>query len=287
MLLLTFTRRAADEMLARAAAMCTRRDAARDCRAARSTRSPTGWSPAHRGAGPAAGPLGARPGRRHRPDGPAAARPRPGGTEPGSRAATLLDIYSRAVNTGRPARDVIAAEFRWVEPHVEQVMELFRGLCRPQAGARLLDFDDLLLAWRACCADPVLGPAIAGRWDHVLVDEYQDVNQIQVDIVRALRPDGPGLTVVGDDAQAVYGFRGADSAHLLDLSDACRTSPSSGWSTTSGPGNGCWTWPTRSGRIGRRAPTAAAVRPRRRPARPVWSAAMTRRPRPGRSSTRC
>ena len=58
---------------------------------------------------------------------------------------------------------------------------------------------------------------MAGRWDHVLVDEYQDVNQVQVDIVRLLRPDGVGLTVVGDDAQAVYGFRGADVAHLADL----------------------------------------------------------------------
>ena len=52
----------------------------------------------------------------------------------------------------------------------------------------LLDFDDLLLAWRSLLADPVLGPEIAGRWDHVLVDEYQDVNQTQVDIVHALRP---------------------------------------------------------------------------------------------------
>ena len=51
----------------------------------------------------------------------------------------------------------------------------------------------------------------------MLVDEYQDVNQIQVDIVAALRPDGLGLTVVGDDAQAIYGFRGADPAHLTDL----------------------------------------------------------------------
>ena len=60
---------------------------------------------------------------------------------------------------------------------------------------------------------------MARHWDHVLVDEYQDVNQVQVDIVRLLRPGGQGLTVVGDDAQAVYGFRGADSRHLLQLAD--------------------------------------------------------------------
>ena len=96
-------------------------------------------------------------------------------------------------------------------------MALLRGYVARKRERGLIDFDDLLLAWRSLLADPVLGPDIAGRWDHVLVDEYQDVNQTQVDIVHALRPDGRGLTVVGDDAQAVYAFRGSDSAHLLDL----------------------------------------------------------------------
>ena len=54
-------------------------------------------------------------------------------------------------------------------------------------------------------------------FDHVLVDEYQDVNALQVEIVRALRPDGRGLTVVGDDAQAIYGFRGSDARYLHQL----------------------------------------------------------------------
>ena len=133
------------------------------------------------------------------------------------RAATLVDIYSRSVSTGLPARNVIATEFGWVEPHLDQVMALLRGYVARKRERGLIDFDDLLLAWRSLLADPVLGPDIAGRWDHVLVDEYQDVNQTQVDIVHALRPDGRGLTVVGDDAQAVYAFRGSDSAHLLDL----------------------------------------------------------------------
>ncbi len=135
-------------------------------------------------------------------------------------ASTLIDIYSRSVNTGRPARSLVATDFPWVEPHVEQVMALLRGYVVRKRERGLLDFDDLLLAWRSLLTDPVLGPELAARLDHVLVDEYQDVNQIQVDIVRALRPDGRGLTVVGDDAQAVYGFRGADSAHLVDLTTA-------------------------------------------------------------------
>ena len=219
-LLLTFTRRAADDMLARAAAMCTREDAGSPTagRHVPCRRPPVG-RPAHRSARSAAGTVGARQVGLDRRDGPAAARLRPRRHRRcGLRGpATLVDIYSRSVNTGRPARHIVATEFRWVEPHLEQIMKLLRGYVARKRERGLIDFDDLLLAWRSLLTDPILGPEIAGRWDHVLVDEYQDVNQIQVDIVRALRPDGRGLTVVGDDAQAVYGFRGADSAHLLDL----------------------------------------------------------------------
>ncbi|HEY3090619.1 MAG TPA: ATP-dependent helicase [Jatrophihabitantaceae bacterium] len=133
------------------------------------------------------------------------------------RADTLVDAYTRAVNTAQPAREVLAVEFPWCEPHVEKILELYRGYMARKRADGLLDFDDLLLAWRALLTDETLGPAIRGRWDHVLVDEYQDVNQIQVDIVRLLCADGAGLTVVGDDAQAIYAFRGADPTHLTDL----------------------------------------------------------------------
>ena len=84
----------------------------------------------------------------------------------------------------------------------------------------LVDFDDLLLYWRAAAADDRLGPLLAGEIDHVCVDEYQDVNALQVDVLRALRRTDPRLTVVGDDSQAVYGFRGASPRHLLDIESA-------------------------------------------------------------------
>ncbi len=81
----------------------------------------------------------------------------------------------------------------------------------------LVDFDDLLLLWRAALADPAAGPVLRGLFDAVLVDEYQDVNAVQAEIVQLLRPDGTGLTCVGDDAQAIYAFRGADPEHLRAL----------------------------------------------------------------------
>ena len=130
---------------------------------------------------------------------------------------TLADICSRAVNTGVPTRQVMAEQFPWCLDHADRINDLLKAYVARKRARGLLDFDDLLIYWRALLADPIVGDRLRARWDWVLVDEYQDVNQIQVDIVRLLRPDGEGLTVVGDDAQAVYGFRGATSEHLLRL----------------------------------------------------------------------
>jgi DNA helicase-2/ATP-dependent DNA helicase PcrA len=129
----------------------------------------------------------------------------------------LADVYSRAVNTGRPAREVMDVEFPWCGNHAEEIVGLFRAFMARKRQRGLLDFDDLLLCWRALLTDATVGARLRARWDWVLVDEYQDVNRVQVDIVTALRPDGVGLTVVGDDAQAIYGFRGASGDHLYEL----------------------------------------------------------------------
>jgi DNA helicase-2/ATP-dependent DNA helicase PcrA len=133
------------------------------------------------------------------------------------RSGTLVDIYSRCVNTRRTLAEVLSVDFPWCEPHAPQLSALFRAYVQRKREAGQLDFDDLLLYWRAALVDEHLGAHQAAMFDHVLVDEYQDVNTLQVDIVKALRPDGRGLTVVGDDAQAVYGFRGADARHLHEL----------------------------------------------------------------------
>jgi DNA helicase II / ATP-dependent DNA helicase PcrA len=133
------------------------------------------------------------------------------------RAAACADIYTRCVNTGTPVAKVVAASYPWCADFVAQLGGLFRAYGAHKRAHGLVDFDDLLLLWRAALADPAAGPALRGLFDAVLVDEYQDVNTVQADIVRLLRPDGAGLTCVGDDAQAIYAFRGADPAHLRDL----------------------------------------------------------------------
>jgi DNA helicase-2/ATP-dependent DNA helicase PcrA len=227
-LLLTFTRRAAEEMLARASLLCA------DQQAARRVWGGTFHAVAHRLVAEHASLLGLSQVSVIDPSDVAdlidllrdehgltsdPSQQRAGSTRL-PRAATIADIYSRAVNTGRPAREVIAECYPWCEPHADAIMRLLKDFSGRKRDRGLLDFDDLLLSWRALLEEPTVCEHLVSRWDHVLVDEYQDVNQIQVDIVARLRPQGRGLTVVGDDAQAVYGFRGAHSGHLLSVADA-------------------------------------------------------------------
>src|SRR4051812_36924255 len=130
---------------------------------------------------------------------------------------TLLDIYSRTVNAQEPLSGVIAEHFPWCEDHREAISALLKAYTARKRELGVLDLDDLLLFWRALARDDVIGPRVASGFDHVLVDEYQDVNGLQVDLVRGLAAFGPEITAVGDDFQAIYGFRSASAAHILDF----------------------------------------------------------------------
>src|ERR1700674_5294571 len=133
------------------------------------------------------------------------------------RAQTMLDIYSRTVNAQTPMPEVLAESFPWCAEHRDALASTFREYGARKRALGVLDLDDLLIYWRAISADRVVGPRMADTFEHVLVDEYQDVNGLQVDIVRSLRHTRQGLTVVGDDLQAIYGFRAASARHILDF----------------------------------------------------------------------
>jgi ATP-dependent DNA helicase UvrD/PcrA len=133
------------------------------------------------------------------------------------RKGTLLDVYSRTVNAQQPLSAVLAEHFPWCEEHHEAISALFKSYTARKRELGVVDLDDLLLYWRALAADDVIGRRMAGAFDHVLVDEYQDVNGLQVDVVRALAAGGPAITAVGDDFQAIYSFRSASAGHILDF----------------------------------------------------------------------
>ena len=131
--------------------------------------------------------------------------------------ATCLAIYSRCVNAQAPLEVVLAAAFPWCRNWVVELKALFGGYVDAKQRQNVLDYDDLLLYWAQAVMDPQLAAEIGGRFDHVLVDEYQDTNRLQASILLALKPDGRGLTVVGDDAQAIYAFRAATVRNILDF----------------------------------------------------------------------
>ncbi|MGH8135465.1 MAG: ATP-dependent helicase [Steroidobacteraceae bacterium] len=137
------------------------------------------------------------------------------------RKDTCLAIYSHRVNGDRALEEVLREGFPWCEEWVEELRGLFRQFVERKQANAALDYDDLLLYWHALMQEPVLAAEVGSRFDHVLVDEYQDVNRLQADIVLALKPGGAGITVVGDDAQAIYSFRAASVDNILDFPDRC------------------------------------------------------------------
>ncbi len=131
------------------------------------------------------------------------------------RKDTCLSIYSNRVNTRASLQEALAQHYPWCAQWEEELTRLFRAYVEQKQHANLLDYDDLLLYWHAMMAEPRLAQHIGTHFDHVLVDEYQDTNRLQAEILYALKPDGAGLAVVGDDAQAIYSFRAAAVENIL------------------------------------------------------------------------
>lgn len=130
---------------------------------------------------------------------------------------TCLSIYSRAVNSETPLSEVLRAHYPWVAGWEEQLKQLFSCYVEAKQTQNVLDYDDLLLYWAQTVSVPELAEDIGNRFDHVLVDEYQDTNRLQSSVLMALKPGGRGLTVVGDDAQSIYSFRAATVRNILDF----------------------------------------------------------------------
>src|SRR5579863_2897104 len=131
--------------------------------------------------------------------------------------ATCLAIYSRAVNSETPLKDVLGSCFPWCAAWHDELRRLFAHYVEAKQSQNVLDYDDLLLYWAYMMQEPSIAEHVAQRFDHVLVDEYQDTNRLQASVLLALKPSGKGVTVVGDDAQAIYSFRAATVRNILDF----------------------------------------------------------------------
>ena len=134
--------------------------------------------------------------------------------------ATCLAIYSYAVNARQGLDAVLRSAFPWCAEWAAELRQLFSAYVAAKQRQSVLDYDDLLLCWEQMMQVPELAAEVGDRFDHVLVDEYQDTNALQASILLRLKPDGRGLTVVGDDAQAIYSFRAATVSNILGFPGA-------------------------------------------------------------------
>ncbi len=133
------------------------------------------------------------------------------------RKATIRSIYSRMVNAREPLKKVLEADYPWCVEAEEGLKEIFTAYNKRKQERQVLDYDDLLLFWKYLLDVPEARERMGGQFEHILVDEYQDTNVIQADILSALRRDNRNITVVGDDAQSIYSFRGATVRNILEF----------------------------------------------------------------------
>jgi DNA helicase-2/ATP-dependent DNA helicase PcrA len=133
------------------------------------------------------------------------------------RKDACLAIYSWRVNTQKSLHDTLVQQFPWCMDWEAELTQLYRAYVERKQRYALLDYDDLLLYWHMMMGEPRLAQHVGANFDHVLVDEYQDTNRLQAGILHALKPDGAGVTVVGDDAQSIYSFRAAAVENILDF----------------------------------------------------------------------
>jgi DNA helicase-2/ATP-dependent DNA helicase PcrA len=131
--------------------------------------------------------------------------------------STCLAIYSHAVNAQSTVKESLIRSFPWCSEWEEALTRLFAAYVEAKQAQSVLDYDDLLLYWAKMMEVPEVAQSVARRFDHVLVDEYQDTNALQAAILLGLKPTGAGLTVVGDDAQSIYSFRSATVRNILDF----------------------------------------------------------------------
>src|SRR5947209_262865 len=132
------------------------------------------------------------------------------------RKDTLVAIYSRMVNAEERLSTVLESAYPWCAEDIDGIRAIFAEYTHRKRAQNVLDYDDLLLFWRALGNTPA-GQTAARQFEHVLVDEYQDTNPLQAQILQSLRGETRNLMVVGDDAQSIYSFRAASIRNILDF----------------------------------------------------------------------
>lgn len=132
--------------------------------------------------------------------------------------STLLDIYSKSVNKVTPTKQIIADEFPQFAHCEDKIIEVHKAYVAYKRENSVLDYDDLLLYIKLLLENnDGLRKRLSNEYKYIMVDEYQDTNTLQADVIRLLASEHNNIMAVGDDAQSIYSFRGANYRNILDF----------------------------------------------------------------------
>ncbi|HIJ78756.1 MAG: UvrD-helicase domain-containing protein [Desulfobulbaceae bacterium] len=130
----------------------------------------------------------------------------------------IISILSKSVNKGLSIEALIEEEYGHIHDFLDDLLIINKHYHKFKLEHGLMDYDDLLVNWRKVLTEvPEVLTELAGRFSHIMVDEYQDTNPIQADIVRLMASAHNNVMVVGDDSQSIYSFRGADFRNIMDF----------------------------------------------------------------------
>lgn len=132
--------------------------------------------------------------------------------------STLLDIYSKSINKVTPTKQIIADEFPQFVHCEDKIIEVHKAYVAYKRENSVLDYDDLLLYIKLLLENnDELRKRLSNEYKYIMVDEYQDTNTLQADVIRLLASEHNNIMAVGDDAQSIYSFRGANYRNILDF----------------------------------------------------------------------
>lgn len=131
---------------------------------------------------------------------------------------TILEIYSKSVNKEIPTKKIILDEFSHFAHCETQIIEIHKAYVNYKRENSLMDYDDLLLYLKFLLEDHEnIQKKLSNQYKYIMVDEYQDTNTLQADIIKLLAKEHNNVMAVGDDAQSIYSFRGANYRNIMDF----------------------------------------------------------------------
>lgn len=131
---------------------------------------------------------------------------------------TILEIYSKSVNKETPTKQIIEDEFPQFAHCEEKIIEIHKAYVGYKRENSVLDYDDLLLYVKLLLENNEgLRKTLSNQYQYIMVDEYQDTNTLQADVIKLLASEHNNIMAVGDDAQSIYSFRGANYRNILDF----------------------------------------------------------------------